>query len=150
MKPLIVTSSAFNNGSNIPRQYTCDGENVNPDLEIANIPPESRSVVLIMDDPDAPSGTFTHWIVANIPPRALVTIPEDAALDMPGVQGKNNFGKSQYGGPCPPSGTHRYYFKAYALNTELRIDEGADREEVESAMANHVIARGEIMGTYGR
>ncbi|MEZ5336276.1 MAG: YbhB/YbcL family Raf kinase inhibitor-like protein [Methanolobus sp.] len=116
MTELTVTSTAFGNGEQIPSKYTCDGENVNPSLETGNIPDDLVSLLLIMDDPDAPSGTFTHWVVWNIEPET-----EIAENSIPGIEGLNGASRASYTGPCPPSGTHRYFFKMYGLDTELDI-----------------------------
>lgn len=140
-----VFSSAFESNSTIPRKYTCNGENINPPLEFANIPEEAESLVLIMDDPDSPMNPFTHWIVWNIEPVAK--IDEDS---IPGIEGMNNFRKIGYGGPCPSSGMHRYYFRVYALDRKLELKAGAGRKELESEMIGHIIAEGELMGKYGK
>jgi Raf kinase inhibitor-like YbhB/YbcL family protein len=136
-----VSSSAFEANGTIPRKYTCNGENINPPLEFEGIPEEADSLVLIMDDPDAPMKTFTHWIVWNIEPVAK--IEEDS---IPGIEGINDFRKIAYGGPCPPSGTHRYFFRVYALDRQLELKAGASRKELESEMIGHIIAEGELMG----
>src|SRR5213596_3888694 len=141
------TSSAFQEGENIPSKFTCDGANTNPPLQISDVPAEAKSLVLIVDDPDAPSGLFTHWAVWNISPQAT-TIAEGSTPK--GVQGTNDFGKSGYGGPCPPSGTHRYYFKVFALDRELDLPVGAKRSQLDSAIKGHVIAQGELMARYSR
>ncbi|WP_048126753.1 MULTISPECIES: YbhB/YbcL family Raf kinase inhibitor-like protein [unclassified Methanosarcina] len=140
-----VFSSAFESNSTIPRKYTCNGENINPPLEFANIPEEAESLVLIMDDPDTPMNPFTHWVVWNIEPVAK--IEEDS---IPGIEGINNFRKIGYGGPCPSSGTHRYFFRVYALNRQLELKAEAGRKELESEMIGHIIAEGELMGKYGK
>ncbi len=140
-----VFSSAFESNSTIPRKYTCYGENINPPLEFANIPEETESLVLIMDDPDSPMNPFTHWIVWNIEPVAK--IEEDS---IPGIEGINNFRKIGYGGPCPSSGTHRYFFRVYALDRQLELKAGAGRKELESEMIGHIIGEGELMGKYGK
>ncbi|WP_321430583.1 YbhB/YbcL family Raf kinase inhibitor-like protein [uncultured Methanolobus sp.] len=142
---LTLMSPAFENTESIPAKYTCDGENINPELEIADIPAEAVSLLLIMDDPDAPMGTFTHWVVWNIP--ADMQIDENST---PGIEGNNSAGQASYTGPCPPSGTHRYFFKVYALDTELDLESGAERSLVENTMDGHILAYGELMGTYGR
>ena len=142
-----VTSSAFQQGANIPSKFSCDGPNTSPPLQISDVPTEAKSLVLIVDDPDAPSGLFTHWVVCNISPQAT-TIAEGSTPK--GVQGTNDFGKSGYGGPCPPSGTHRYYFKVFALDRELDLPVGAKRSQLDSAIKGHVIAQGELMGRYSR
>ena len=140
-----ITSSAFQQAGNIPSQFTCDGADRSPPLQIAEIPSGAKSLVLIVDDPDAPNGLFTHWIVWNIPPQTNA-ITEGSAPK--GVQGTNDFGKSGYGGPCPPSGTHRYYFKVFALDGELDLPSGSKRGQLDAAMKGHVIAQGQLMGRY--
>ncbi|MGA9187915.1 MAG: YbhB/YbcL family Raf kinase inhibitor-like protein [Methanosarcina sp.] len=140
-----VFSSAFEANRTIPRKYTCDGKNLNPPLELEGIPEEAESLVLIIDDPDAPMKIFTHWIVWNIEPVAK--IEEDS---IPGVEGMNDFRKIGYGGPCPSSGTHRYFFRVYALDRKLELKAGAGRKELESEMIGHIIAEGELIGKYSR
>jgi Raf kinase inhibitor-like YbhB/YbcL family protein len=142
-----ITSSAFQEGANIPSQFTCDGAGTSPPLQIADIPSEAKSLALIVDDPDAPSGLFTHWMVWNIPPQTSAVGEGNTPK---GVQGTNDFGKSGYGGPCPPSGTHRYYFKIFALDRELDLPFGAKRGQVDAAMKGHVVAQGELMGRSSR
>jgi hypothetical protein len=144
-KILSVTSKAFISKAAIPQKYTCDGENVNPPLEISGIPEEARSLVLIVEDPDAPSGTWLHWLVWNIP--VTRHIGED---EIPGEQGLNDFRRNAYGGPCPPSGTHRYFFKIYALDDLLDLPEGSVRKDIEDAMRDHIVAFGELEGRYSR
>ena len=142
-----VTSSAFHEGGNIPSKFTCDVSDTSPPLQIAGIPSNAKTLVLIADDPDAPGGLFTHWLVWNIPPQTTL-IAEGSAPK--GAQGANDFGKSGYRGPCPPSGTHRYSFKIFALDRELGLRFGAKRSEVDAAMKGHVIAQGELIGRYAR
>jgi Raf kinase inhibitor-like YbhB/YbcL family protein len=142
-----ITSSAFHEGANIPSKFTCDGSDTSPPLQIAGVPSGAKSLVLIVDDPDAPGGLFTHWLVWNIPPQTG-SIAEGSAPQ--GVQGANDFGKSGYRGPCPPPGTHRYSFKIFALDRELELRSGAKRSQVDAAMKGHVIARGELVGRYAR
>ena len=142
-----ITSSAFQGGGNIPSKFTCDGGDSSPPLQIAEIPSGAKSLVLVVDDPDAPSGLFTHWIVWNISPQTNA-IAEGSAPK--GVQGTSDFGKSDYGGPCPPSGTHRYYFKIFALDRELNLPSGTKRNQLDAAMKGHVVAQGELMGRYSR
>lgn len=142
-KVLEVSSRAFRQYGAIPYKYTCDGEDINPPLDIKNIPVEAKSLTLIVEDPDAPRGTWLHWLVWNIP--VTHRIKED---DVPGDQGVNDFGKVSYGGPCPPSGAHRYYFKVYALNSLLDLPRGLTRTQVEEAMSDHIIAYGETVGIY--
>jgi len=142
-----ITSSAFQEGGNIPSKFSCDGGNTSPPLQISNVPPEAKSLVLIVDDPDAPSGLFTHWAVWNISPQTS-TVAEGSTPK--GVQGTNDFGRSGYGGPCPPSGMHRYYFKIFALDRELDLPFGAKRSQLDAALKGHAIAQGELMGRYSR
>ena len=140
-----ITSSAFQEGGNIPSKFTCDGENVSPPLQITGVPAEAKSLALIADDPDAPGGLFTHWLVWNIPPQTN-SMAEGSTPK--GVHGTNDFGKSGYGAPCPPSGMHRYYFKVFALDRELDLHSGAKRSQLDAAMKGHVIAQGELIGRY--
>jgi Raf kinase inhibitor-like YbhB/YbcL family protein len=142
-----ITSSAFHEGGNIPSKFTCDGSDTSPPLQITGIPSEAKSLVLIADDPDAPGGLFTHWLVWNIPPQTN-SIAEGSAPK--GVHGTNDFGKPDYKGPCPPPGTHRYSFKIYALDRELDLRGGAKRSQLDAAMKGHVIAQGELVGRYAR
>jgi hypothetical protein len=142
-----VTSSAFQEGSNIPSKFTCDGSDSSPPLQITGVPSEAKTLVLIADDPDAPGGLFTHWLVWNVPPQTN-SIAEGSAPK--GVHGTNDFGKSGYRGPCPPPGTHRYSFKIFALDRELDLGSGAKRSQVDAAMKGHVIAQGELVGRYAR
>ena len=142
-KALTVSSSAFHAQEKIPRKYTCDGDNINPPLDINGIPDTVKSLALIVEDPDAPGGTWLHWAVWNIPITHL--IQED---EIPGEQGLNDFGKCDYGGPCPPFGTHRYFFKVYGLDVFLDLQEGATRKDLEQAMRNHILAHGELIGLY--
>src|SRR5258708_14931542 len=142
-----ITSSAFQEGGNIPLKFTCAGGDSSPPLRIAEIPSDAKTLALVVDDPDAPSGLFTHWIVWNISPQTNA-IAEGSTPQ--GVQGTNDFGKSGYGGPCPPSGTHRYYFKILALDRELDLPSGAKRGQLDAAMKGHVITQGELMGRYSR
>ena len=142
-----ITSSAFHEGANIPSKFTCDGSDTSPPLQIAGVPSGAKSLVLIVDDPDAPGGLFTHWLVWNIPPQTG-SISEGSAPQ--GVQGANDFGKSGYRGPCPPPGTHRYSFKIFALDRELELRSGAKRSQVDAAMKGHVIAQGELVGRYAK
>jgi Raf kinase inhibitor-like YbhB/YbcL family protein len=142
-----ITSSAFQEGGNIPSKFTCDGGDTSPPLQIAEVPSGAKSLALVVDDPDAPSGLFTHWMVWNISPQNN-TIAEGSTPK--GVHGRNDFGKSGYGGPCPPSGTHRYYFKIFALDRELELPAGAKRSQLDAAMKGHVIGQGELMARYSR
>lgn len=142
-----ITSSAFHEGGNIPSQFTCDGSDTSPPLQIAGVPTGAKSLVLIVDDPDAPGGLFTHWLIWNISPQTS-SIPEGSATK--GIQGANDFGKSGYRGPCPPPGTHRYSFKIFALDRELDLRAGAKRSQLDAAMKGHVIAEGGLVGRYAR
>lgn len=145
MEKLIITSPVFRNNEMIPRKYTCDGADVNPPLNIRGIPVEAESLVLIVDDPDAPMGTWDHWIVWNIPPEERI---EENRV--PGVEGLNDFRRHSYGGPCPPSGTHRYFFRVYALDAMLDLKPNSRKRDVERAMGRHILAQGEIIGLYRR
>ncbi|KMQ50924.1 Phospholipid-binding protein [Chitinispirillum alkaliphilum] len=138
-------SPSFNYGEIIPAKFTCDGENVNPHLNIQDLPGNTQSLVLIMDDPDSPSGLFTHWVLYDIPITS--EIMENSA---PGKQGINDFGKLGYGGPCPGSGKHRYFFNLFALDCSLNLDPEMPREKVESAMKNHILLKTQLMGKYQR
>ena len=146
MKKLLIKSLAFENNKLIPVKYTCDGANVNPPLTIEGIPEETKTLVLIVDDPDAPMGAFDHWIVWNIPPTTR-KIEENT---VPGTEGMSSYRKHAYGGPCPPYGTHRYFFKVYALDTQLDLKSNSTKKDVEKAMENHVLAEGELVGLYRR
>lgn len=147
MEELKVTSSAFENSGMIPSKYTCDGIDVNPQLSIEGIPPKTKSLVLIMDDPDAPMGTWVHWVLWNIHIDGEI---EENNVPGGAVQGVNSGGEISYAGPCPPSGVHRYFFKVYALDAGLDLDEGATKKEVENAMKGHILAKGELIGKYSR
>jgi Raf kinase inhibitor-like YbhB/YbcL family protein len=138
-----LSSPAFGNNQSIPSKYTCQGEDINPQLVIEGIPEEAKSLALIVDDPDAPIGTWVHWVVFDMP--LFASIKENS---IPGKQGVNDFGKRNYGGPCPPSGTHRYFFKIYALDRELDLKEGIDKATLEKAMQNHILAQAELIGLY--
>ncbi|MDW7773910.1 MAG: YbhB/YbcL family Raf kinase inhibitor-like protein [Desulfobulbaceae bacterium] len=141
-----LSSPAFDHQGTIPSKYTCDGSNISPPLAISGVPSEARSLVLLVDDPDAPGGTFVHWVVYDIPPDVKV-IHENTD---PGTLGTNNFRKTSYGGPCPPSGTHRYFFKIYALDRDLKLSPGQSKQQVEREMSGHIIAQTELIGLYER
>lgn len=141
-----ITSSAFSEGGTIPDKYAKSGQNVNPPLRIEGAPAGVKSLLLIMDDPDAPVGLFTHWLVWNIDPKT--TEIAENSVPSGAVQGTNDYPNLGYGGPQPPSGTHRYYFKMFALDETLDLKSGAKRKEVDAAMRGHVIAQGELMGRY--
>lgn len=143
MQELIISSPAFSNQGDIPAKYTCEGEEINPPLQIDNIPEEAITLALIVEDPDAPRGTFDHWIVWNIEPK--LTIGENTN---PGISGKNSGGKTGYYGPCPPSGSHRYYFNLFALDKKLDLPAGTDKKALQQAMQGHIIAKGSVMGRY--
>lgn len=143
-----ILSDAFENMGKIPKKYTCDGDNISPPLLFENIPKKAKSLALIVDDPDAPAGTWTHWIMWNIDPQktgiAENSIPPEA------VEGTTNFGKPGYGGPCPPMGEHRYFFKLYALDCEIKLPDSASVSNLEKEMENHILDKAEIYGTYER
>ena len=141
-----ITSSAFQEGGDIPSKFSREGGNVNPPLRIEGTPENAKSLVLIVDDPDAPVGLFTHWLVWNIDPKTT-EIPEKS-LPKGAVQGTNDYPNLGYGGPQPPSGTHRYYFKIFALDQTLDLHSGAKRQELDKAMNGHIIAQGQSMGRY--
>jgi Raf kinase inhibitor-like YbhB/YbcL family protein len=145
MKKLTVKSPAFENNKLMPSKYTCDGEEVSPPLTVEGIPEKTKSLALIMEDPDAPAGLFIHWLVWNIPPSN--EIQENS---VPGTEGLNTNKKNSYHGPCPPGGTHRYYFKVYALDAHLNLGAFSDKEVLENAMQNHILAHGELIGLYRR
>jgi len=152
---LTLSSPAFRNNEVIPRKYTCDGQDVSPPLNWSNIPSNTASLLLIMDDPDAPMGTFTHWILLNIPPTRTglpEDIPKSPSIEGIGIQGTNDFGRIGYGGPCPPRGhgAHRYFFRLYALNTTLQLKPGVRRNEVLKAIQGHIIGTAEYIGRYSR
>lgn len=140
-----LTSPAFKHNEMIPKKYTCDDKDINPPLKIEYVPEKAESLALIVDDPDAPSKTWVHWVVYNI--------PKDTQIDensIPGRQGINDFNKMDYGGPCPPSGKHRYFFKIYALDQQLNLEEGISKHELEHAMEAHILANAELIGIYER
>ena len=146
METLKITSPAFSTGGAIPAKYTCDGADVSPALAIAAVPAGTASLALIMDDPDAPMGTWVHWVVWNIPAQTR-EIPENG-LPSGTAQGKTSWNRNKYGGPCPPSGTHRYFFKFFALDTQLKLGDATTISDLEKAMKGHILAKGELMGTY--
>lgn len=142
-----LTSPDFENGGMMPGELTCDGANISPELLITEVPEGTKSLALIMDDPDAPGRTFVHWVAWNIPSR---TNRIERGVEPEGRQGRSSFGREGYGGPCPPSGTHRYYFKLYALDSELRLKEGSSKKELEQEMEGHIIGKAELLGKYSR
>lgn len=148
-----LKSSAFGNGSSIPSKYTCDGQDTSPPLSWNDAPSGTKSFALIADDPDAPMGTWVHWVVWNVPASASglgEALDKKAALSDGTKQGVSDFKRPGYGGPCPPSGTHRYMFKLYALDTVLDLEQSATKAKLESAMKGHVLGQATLMGTYAR
>jgi hypothetical protein len=148
-----VTSTAFKDGEIIPKQYTCDGNDISPPLTWSGAPQETKSIALICDDPDAPVGTWVHWVLFNLPPTSnalLAGVSSARSLDNGAKHGKNDFKRFGYGGPCPPGGTHRYYFKVYALDSMLDLDAGIMKADLVKAMQGHILAEGQLMGRYKR
>ncbi len=143
-----ITSPNFENNAPIPPKFTCDGQNINPELVISDVPENAKSLALIVDDPDAPMGTFTHWVVFNIDPKTQRI--KEGEVPRGANQGINDFGKVTYGGPCPPSGTHRYFFKIYALDSVLDLKEGATKKELEKEIKEKIIDSAQLVGTYKR
>ncbi len=138
-----ITSKAFANNELIPLKFTCEGEDINPEIIIEGIPADTKSLALIVDDPDAPMGTWVHWVVYDLP-----VISRIAENSQPGTAGVNDSGGNNYHGPCPPSGTHRYFFKIYALDTKLNLNAGLRKEELEEAMQSHILEKAELIGLY--
>jgi len=150
---ITITSAAFTEGGMIPKEYTCDGRDISPPLAWTGAPEGTRSLAIICDDPDAPVGTWVHWVLFSIPVTAAElpkSIPGDKLLENGARHGINDFGKFGYGGPCPPGGTHRYYFKIYALDTDLTQEPGITKVELLKAMEGHILAEGQLMGRYAR
>jgi Raf kinase inhibitor-like YbhB/YbcL family protein len=148
-----VTSSAFAEGGLIPAKYTCDGSDISPPLQWEAVPEGTKSIALISDDPDAPMGTWVHWVLFNLPAETRKleeNIPPDKTLPNGAKQGLSDFGRIGYGGPCPPSGTHRYFFKIYALDTKLDLAAGARKRELLKAMEGHILGQGQLIGKYKR
>ncbi len=139
-----ISSPAFKHNQRIPSKFTCEGEDISPTLIISDVPVEAKSLALIVDDPDAPGKTWVHWVVFDIP-STTAEIKEDS---IPGTQGYNDFGRNDWGGPCPPSGTHRYFFKIYALDAALNIKEGSSKQAVEKSMQGHILEKAELIGLY--
>ncbi|MBI5576307.1 MAG: YbhB/YbcL family Raf kinase inhibitor-like protein [Deltaproteobacteria bacterium] len=148
MDDLFIASPAFEDQGLIPPKYTCDGADVNPPLSIGNIPVKTKSLALVVDDPDAPMGTWVHWVMWNMGP-GVDSVPENS-IPKGALQGTNDFRKQGYGGPCPPSGTHRYYFKLYALDAPLALQPGATKAQLEQAMKGHLLGKAELIGLYRR
>ena len=149
-----LTSSVFTQGQPIPAKYSCKGENISPPLAWDEPPAGTQSFALVMDDPDAPAGTFDHWVVIHIP-ADVRALPENMPRgmkfdDVAALFGRNSTGKNAYMGPCPPSGTHRYFFKLYALDTVLNVQENVYKSDLLSAMQGHILAQGELMGTFSK
>lgn len=148
-----IKSSAFREGETIPSKYTCDDINVSPALEWSSVPGGTKTFALICDDPDAPSGTYVHWVLFNIPASVKFlpeNFPKTETSGNGSIQGKNDFGKFGYGGPCPPSGVHRYYFKLYALDSELDLKAGISKKDLLKAMQGHILGESQLMGRYKR
>jgi len=150
---ITISSTAFKEGEMIPKKYTCDGENISPTLEWSNIPKGTKSLALIADDPDAPRGTWVHWVLFNIPSdmKGLPeNVPPRSTLKNGARHGMNDSRKLGYDGPCPPGGTHRYYFKLYALSVDLALESGATKEQLLKAMEGQILGEGQLMGKYKR
>ncbi len=147
-KNMKITSPAFENNQAIPAKYTCDGENVSPPLGISGVPAGAESLVLIADDPDAPRGTWVHWLLWNI--DSSTSEIAEGSVPPGAVEGATSFGKPGWGGPCPPSGTHRYFFKLYALDKKLEFPASADKAQLEQALEGHILERAELVGLYQR
>jgi Raf kinase inhibitor-like YbhB/YbcL family protein len=148
-----LTSTAFAPGEPIPGKHTCDGEDISPPLQWSDPPQGTQSLALICDDPDAPIGTWVHWVLFNLPAEArslLEAVPPEAERPDGSRHGENGWGRLDYGGPCPPSGTHRYVFKLYALDTVLGLEAGASKKQVLQAMEGHILAQAELVGVYSR
>ena len=149
-----ISSPSFQNGKDIPKKFTCDGDDVSPALSWTDPPQGVKSFALIADDPDAPRGTWTHWVLFDLSPSTSSLpegVPKVGQLPDSGRQGVNDFPKIGYGGPCPPPGKpHRYFFTLYALDNKLNLKAGASKQEVEQAMQNHILGKAEVMGKYGR
>jgi Raf kinase inhibitor-like YbhB/YbcL family protein len=166
MLTIKLRSSAFTDGGMVPKTFTCDGANHSPPLAWSSVPDSARSLVLICDDPDAPAGTWSHWVAFNLPiqlkglkeavptdemiPKGVMEGSPPAGEDIEARQGKNDFGKTGYGGPCPPSGTHRYFFRLYALDSKLKLGSSPTRAEVLEAIQGRILAEGRLMGKYER
>ncbi|MCK4751973.1 MAG: YbhB/YbcL family Raf kinase inhibitor-like protein [Planctomycetes bacterium] len=148
-----ITSTAFKDGGSIPSKYTCDGADVSPPLQFGAVPEKTQSIALISDDPDAPMGTWVHWVLYNLPADVnslAEDIPAEEVLSNGTKQGTTDFGRVGYGGPCPPSGTHRYFFKVYALDRMLDLEAGATKSKLLKAMEGHIIGQGQLIGNYKR
>jgi len=153
MMKIKITSSAFADGGMIPAKYTCDGADVSPPVQWDAVPDGTKSISLICDDPDAPMGTWVHWVLFNLPADVKVlaeNLPTEEILPNGAKQGTNDFRRIGYGGPCPPSGTHRYFFKLYALDVELDLQAGAEKGQLLKVMEGHIIGQGQLIGKYKR
>lgn len=153
LKKITITSPVFQEGAMIPFDHTCDGANVSPPLQWKGIPQGAKSLVLIADDPDAPTGDWVHWVFYDLPPDTVelpFAVPNVERIPSGGTQGRTDFGSIGYGGPCPPRGMHRYFFKVYALDVMLYLKPGATKKELLKAMQGHVLANGVLMGTCER
>ena len=150
---LEIKSKAFEEGGSIPKKYTCDGPDISPPLSWSSVPNGTKSIALICDDPDAPVGTWVHWVLYDLPANInnlSENIPPNKTLKNGAKQGTNDFRKIGYGGPCPPGGTHRYYFKLYALDTQLNLNPGSTKKQLLKAMKGHILAQAKLMGKYKR
>jgi Raf kinase inhibitor-like YbhB/YbcL family protein len=148
MNSVTVSSPTFSHKGSIPARFTCDGQDISPPLQFGNVPKAAKSLALIMDDPDAPAGTWVHWVVWNIPPG--IGEIRDGSVPEGMQQGLNSWNRNSYGGPCPPQGTHRYFFKVYALDSTLGLPLSTTKAGLEKAIKGHVLGSGELMGTYRR
>jgi Raf kinase inhibitor-like YbhB/YbcL family protein len=142
---LNISSPAFDHEGNIPSKYTCEGEGINPPITIEGIPDETKSLAMIVEDPDAPGGTYDHWLVWNIPNMEIIRENSN-----PGISGTNSSGKTGFHPPCPPKGTHRYYFTLFALDSEIELAPGESKVQLQKAMKQHILAKGALMGKYQR
>ncbi len=145
---MTIKSSAFNNGKSIPSQYTCDGKDINPQLMFSDVPESAKNLALVMDDPDSPTGIWTHWLLWNISPNTKEI--SEGKVPRGAIQGETTFGVSHYGGPCPGKGNHRYFIKLYALDTILNIPAGTVKDKLIETMKGHIIAEAEMYGWYER
>jgi Raf kinase inhibitor-like YbhB/YbcL family protein len=154
MEKVSISAEGFKDGETIPDIYTCEGKDISPSLSWKGIPAGTKSIALIMDDPDAPGGTFVHWVLYNVPAQKQKLpegMPFDKVLADGSMQGRTDFGRTGYGGPCPPPGKpHRYFFKIYALDSRIDLAPGASKKQLEKEMAGHILAKGEIVGIYKR
>lgn len=145
-----LTSSAFSEGNSIPSKYTCDGNDISPPLNWTGAPQNTKSFVLILDDPDAPGGTWDHWVVYNLSSNSSGLTENLQTLPAPAQTGKNSWGREKYNGPCPPDREHRYYFTLYALDANLQLSKGPTKNQVEAALKNHLLDKATLMGRYNR